>query len=85
MDDKAAMDDAAAMAPMDDSDRVVIPGNYDLAYADGTAGTLTIREDGTYALMSLQADTKRPATRLPRLFGPTANACCSTTWLRRPA
>lgn len=49
MDDKAAMEDTAMVDTVVDPDSPVIPGNYDLAYADGTTGTLTIGEDGTYA------------------------------------
>ncbi|XUU60078.1 hypothetical protein ACRAQ6_10955 [Erythrobacter sp. HA6-11] len=44
MEDTAAMEEAAAPA----GDGAVLYGTFDLAYADGTSGTVTVSEDGSY-------------------------------------
>ena len=44
MEEKDAMADEAA-AP----EGPVIPGSYDLVYGDGTVGSVTINDDGTYS------------------------------------
>ncbi|WP_394727823.1 hypothetical protein [Altererythrobacter sp. GH1-8] len=46
---EAMEEDAAVEEPAAAPEGAVIPGSYDLVYADGTTGTVTIGEDGTYS------------------------------------
>jgi len=44
-----AVEEAAPVEEAAEPQAAVIPGTYDLVYDDGTTGTVTVNEDGTYS------------------------------------